>query len=63
MESDIQALREDMLKLRRDIDLLKQIVIEKDLSAWEEEDVLADESLLAEGWLSKEDEEAFAYLQ
>ena len=30
---------------------------------WENARFLADEKLLSESWLSKEDEEAFAYLQ
>ena len=30
---------------------------------WENPKFLADEGLLAESWLSKEDEKAFAYLQ
>lgn len=30
---------------------------------WSDVKVFADESLLAEAWLSPEDEEAFAYLQ
>ncbi|MEK6830301.1 MAG: hypothetical protein AABY15_09370 [Nanoarchaeota archaeon] len=33
------------------------------INDWEETKFLADEKLLAESWLSKEDEEAFAYLQ
>ncbi|MBU0761213.1 MAG: hypothetical protein KJ600_01060 [Nanoarchaeota archaeon] len=30
---------------------------------WENAEVLADEGLLGESWLSPEDEKAFAYLQ
>ena len=30
---------------------------------WEDRSYLADEKLLSESWLSKEDEKAFAYLQ
>jgi len=36
---------------------------EKDLADWEDIKVFADEKLWAESWNSKEDEEAFAYLQ
>ena len=32
-------------------------------SNWEDAKFLGDEKLLAESWLSKEDDEAFAYLQ
>ena len=34
-----------------------------EVSDWENTKFLGDEKLLAESWLSKEDEEAFAYLQ
>ena len=34
-----------------------------EVSAWENTKFLGDEKLLAESWLSKEDEEEFAYLQ
>jgi len=34
-----------------------------EISDWENFEFLADEKLLAESWLSEEDEKAFAYLQ
>lgn len=34
-----------------------------DVSDWDNSKFLADERLLAESWLSKEDEKAFSYLQ
>lgn len=46
--------------------IIKQRVEEMEkisINDWEETKFLADEKLLAESWLSKEDEEAFAYLQ
>jgi predicted CopG family antitoxin len=46
--------------------VIKQRVEEMEkisMSDWEETKFLADEKLLAESWLSKEDEKAFAYLQ
>ena len=34
-----------------------------EVSDWDNSKFLGDEKLLSESWLSKEDEEAFAYLQ
>ena len=51
---------EDILlrKERKVADLLSNIDF-----AWEGVTAFADENILAESWCSKEDEEAFAYLQ
>ncbi len=51
MQQELHEIREEFDKEEREI------------SHWEGIKVLADERLLAESWLSKEDEEAFAYLQ
>ncbi len=41
----------------------QKIEYSKEFTDWEDANAIADENLLAESWLSKEDEEAFAYLQ
>jgi AbrB family looped-hinge helix DNA binding protein len=53
---------DNLVIMKKDDELLikKQ---ESFVSDWDDVRVLADEKLLAEDWLSPEDEEAFAYLQ
>ncbi|MBI2451808.1 hypothetical protein HYV50_01880 [Candidatus Pacearchaeota archaeon] len=52
-------------KMQQEIQRISQKIEKKlEFEEWEEDlNAIADTDLLAESWLSKEDEEAFAYLQ
>lgn len=49
--------------LQREVSLIRGNAEENKITNWEDVKFLADEKSLGETWLSKEDEEAFAYLQ
>ncbi len=53
----IKKIQIDLIEIKKKLD--KQNIIYD----WDDVKILADEKVLAEGWSSKEDDEAFAYLQ
>jgi len=62
----LEAVYAWMQRIEHEIDELRMLVLHNQNNATAEEGeplVLADEDLLAECWLSREDEAAFAYLQ
>jgi hypothetical protein len=60
METEIRDLREDIKRLMIDVAIIKSTLLnETKLTDWENVEFLADERLLAEDWLSPEDEEAW----
>lgn len=63
MEQRQITLNEIYLAIQSMQQELHQINQKLEVSDRENCEVLADESLLSESWLSEEDEEAFAYLQ
>ena len=61
MESNLKTINENLSKLQKDVELLKNnILSEKQVGM---EAAILSEKTFAECWDSLEDEEAFAYLQ
>lgn len=61
---NLENLYEIMQRVEKEIVEIKEEIKNKEIYwDWDDVKVLADEDLLGECWLSKEDEKAFAYLQ
>lgn len=58
----LELLAKRLYQLEAEVKKLKQQKEDKTLSDWGDVKVLADEDLLAEAWLSPEDEEAWKNL-
>jgi|TARA_B100001971_G_C17811347_1_gene344232 hypothetical protein len=61
MESELKIISENLSKLQKDVDLIKEAILSEKQTGTEFASL--SEKAFAECWNSPEDEEAFAYLQ
>ena len=61
MESNLKTINENLSKLQKDIEMIKNVILSEKQAGIEA--AILSEKAFAECWDSVEDEEAFAYLQ